>query len=432
MSSSLSYSRKFIILKKELATVKRGNIKGHCKIERKGPKVMLTVNVENGDIESIYNVALFSDKKETPIITLGKLFTDEMGKGKEEYTLTERDLGASEYRTKGILIMTDKDILMGGYIEREDGSIERYIDDLALEPETVKEESPVEVEEAQIPEEEPYVEELQPVEAIPPEEVVFEEEYRLAEEVAFVEDTGPVEEAGPVEEIPPAEDLSPIEEEPPIEISSAEEVYEEEILVEEDKLEDEITIDETGPEEEIVDEQVVAEEFMYDFDDDSMEPDYKTLDYIKRLNQKNQTINYVLSILRFFPYAEPFKYNLKGYNWWLVDLDSANEYKAFLPYFAHVVGGNNKKYYDSPITTCAQLMNKYQHYLFGLYNEGEEVKYFLYGIPGTFTIDEHPYRGANGFNTWYEGVKAPGYWIIYIDPMTGKAVELPNPMIPIR
>ena len=51
----------------------------------------------------------------------------------------------------------------------------------------------------------------------------------------------------------------------------------------------------------------------------------------------------------------------------VVDLDSENEYKAFLPYFAHVVGGNNKEYYDSSITTCTQLMNKYQHYLFGLY-----------------------------------------------------------------
>ena len=371
MSSSLSYSRKFIILKKEYATVKAGNIKGHCKIERRGPKVFLTVNVENGSLETIYNVALISNDKQAPIISLGKLFTDEMGKGKEEYILTERELGGSGLDTKGILIMEDKDILLAGYIDKEDGSIEGYISNLALGTEMEKTE-----------------------EVIPAGEV-------------------PIEEIPHIEEAPPAEEFTPVGEDYSMEETTP-------------------TIDYIPPEEPTPETPpYIREEKTDDFDDDSMEPDYRTLDYIKRLNQKNQTINYVLSILRFFPYAEPFKHNLKGYNWWLIDLDSDNEYKAFLPYFAHVVGGNNKEYYDSSITTCTQLMNKYQHYLFGLYNEGEEVKYFLYGIPGTFTLDEHPFRGVNGFNTWYEGQNVPGYWVIYIDPMTGKAVDLPNPMIPI-
>jgi len=397
MSSSLSYSRRFIILKKEYATVKKGNIKGHCKLERRGPKVFLTVNVENGDIETIYNVALLSNDKHAPIINLGKLFTDNMGKGKEEYTLTERELGGRELKVNGILVMTDKDILLGGYIDKEDGSIERYINSLILEAETEETEETPAYEETHT--EEAYVEEVRPVES-----VISEEEYTPAEEVVFVEEpmsaeVGPIEANIPVEEYSPVEETSFVEREP-IEPTQDPSPY-------------------------------LTETMVNDFDDDYMEPDYRTLDYIKKLNQKNQTINYVLSILRFFPYAEPFKYNLKGYNWWLVDLDSENEYKAFLPYFAHVVGGNNKEYYDSSITTCTQLMNKYQHYLFGLYNEGEEVKYFLYGIPGTFTLDEHPYRGQNGFNTWYEGQNVPGYWIIYIDPMTGKAVDLPNPMIPI-
>lgn len=432
MPSSLSYSRKFIILKRELSTVRRNNIKGHCKIERKGPKVLLTVNVENGDVESIYNVALFSGSKENPITVLGKLFTDEVGKGKGEYALNEKELGGNNSKANGIIIMSDEDILLGGYIDKEDGSIEKYINSLALESkieetEEIKEVKPVnefDEEEAKLAEEiqeEPAeiaeIKEVKPMETVSMEESNHE---NIPAEPAYVEDSNVIENIAQEDEHTPH--LEPVEAEG---IEFKEESSFEETLPE--------AVEESAPYEEYysIEAQEATSKAKEISHDDFTEPDYKTLDYLKRLNQKNQTVNYVLSILRFFPYAEPFKYNLKGYNWWLVDLDSVNEYKAFLPYFAHVVGGNIKEYYDSGVTTCTQLMNKYKHYLFGLYNEGEEVKYFLYGIPGTFTVDEHPYRGANGFNTWFEGVKAPGYWIIYINPMTGKAVDLPNPMIPI-
>ena len=76
-------------------------------------------------------------------------------------------------------------------------------------------------------------------------------------------------------------------------------------------------------------------------------------------------------------------------------------------------------------------MNKYQHYLFGLYNENQQVKYFVYGVPGSFTKSEHPNKGVGGFNTWYQGINVEGYWIIYIDPMTGKPVNPFNLMNPI-
>lgn len=114
----------------------------------------------------------------------------------------------------------------------------------------------------------------------------------------------------------------------------------------------------------------------------------------------------------------------------MVDLNGENEYRAFLPYFSYITGGNNKEPYTNSIT-CNQLMEKYGHYLFGLYNEGEEVKYFVYGIPGGFTLDEHPYSGKNGFNIWHQGVNIEGYWIIYIDPMTGKPIDPNIPMVPM-
>jgi len=382
MSSSLGYTRKFIILKKEYATIARGNPKGHCKIEIKGLRGTISVNIENAETDNTYNVALISKEKLNPIWNLGKLFTDEMGKGKSEYVFLLRELESKSFsldKISGILIMTDKDIVLGGYIEKEDGSIERYIESMSslvnmpetLSPETLSNE---EIDEPEIVVEE-YVQSV--------EEFVHEE---IVNKDTINEDT------------------------------INEDIINEDIINEEDHEE--------------IYEKIIDEIEQEDFYDEFMEPDYKTLEHIKKLNQKEQTTNYVLSILRFFPYIEPFVYSLKGYNWWLVQLDEENEYRAFLPYFSYIAGGNTKEPYKNT-TTCNQLMNKYQHYLFGLYNEGESVKYFLYGIPGKFTIDEHPYRGASGFNTWYQGQNIEGYWIIYIDPMIGKPIYPANPMVPI-
>lgn len=374
MPSSLAYTRKFIILKKEFSTLRGINPRGHCKLELKGIRGMVTVNIENAEADNIYNVVFVSRDKVNSRWNLGKIFTDDTGKGKSECVFILRELEAKNFsmdKISAILIMKGEDILLGGYLEREDGTIERYIESISVKPNNeisqniipeVQEEI---VEEPIQPSIEPFIEPLTEQPIVSP---VYE----------------PIEE--PVDEF--------IEE--PIQEPAIDELQDEDILVE---------------------------------DYDSNEPDYKTLEYLKKLNQKNQTTNYVLSILRFFPYIDPFEYNLKGYNWWIVDLDVENEYRAFLPYFSYITGGNNKEPFINS-TTCNQLMNKYGHYLFGLYNEEETVKYFVYGIPGQFTIDEHPYRGANGFNTWYQGQNEYGYWIIYIDPMTGKPVYPQIPMVP--
>ncbi len=140
---------------------------------------------------------------------------------------------------------------------------------------------------------------------------------------------------------------------------------------------------------------------------------------------------YVLNILRFFPYIEPFEYNLKGFNWWIVEMDKENEYKSFLPYFSYIIGGNKKGIYNDHVT-CNDLIEKYKHYLFGLYNENEEIKYYVYGVPGKFLQSEHPSGGIGGFNTWYKGKDESGYWIVYIDPMTGKPVHSQVQMIPVE
>lgn len=440
------YTRKFVILKKEFSNL-GGNPKGHCKVEIKGLRGIVTVNIENAEKDKAYNVAFVLNNSGNNIWNLGKIFTDEFGKGKGEYVFLQRELEKENLfldKISGILIVRDGKVLLGGYLDKEDGTIQRYIDRMPLNPiieskEEVIEEVPivqeslekiVESKETQEIEAEEIVEEVE-IQEVEVEEVVeiqevdVEETYEAEE---YIEEPKE-QEYNPIYDIP-AKDQ---EYNPEYDIPAKEQEYNPEYDIPAKEVLEEITeeVEEPVELEENIEEFI--EEVMVELeqDEEDFEPDYKTLDHMKKINQKNQTTNYVLSILRFFPYIEPFKYNLKGYNWWLVELDKENEYRAFLPYFSYIVGGNNKESYKENIVTCSELMDKYQHYLFGLYNEGENVKYFVYGIPGRFVGEEHPYIGERGFNTWYEGVNTEGYWIIHIDPMTGKPVDSPIPMMPI-
>ncbi|MSU00574.1 hypothetical protein [Tissierella pigra] len=480
---SLAYTRKFIILKKEFSNL-GGNPKGHCKLEIKGLRGIVTVNIENAEKDTAYNVVfILNSNNNNNIWNLGKIFTDESGKGKGEYVFLQRDLEKENLlleKVSGILIVRDGKVLLGGYLDKEDGTIQRYIDKMPFNPIIESKEEPVEavkVEKEQIDEVEEVkdIQEVEEVEEIKEIEVmevhdtgeemdneVVEQEYDSIYDVPSKEPEydsmydvpAKEQEYDPMYDIPAKEqEYDPIydvpakeqEYDPIYDVPAKEQEYnpEYDIPAKEPKEETLATAVESEEIEEIeIEKKEIQEKEIEENQDESVleleedpeddfEPDYKTLDYIKKLNQKNQTTNYVLSILRFFPYIEPFKYNLKDYNWWIVELDKDNEYRAFLPYFSYIVGGNNKEAYKESIATCNELMDKYGHYLFGLYNEGENVKYFVYGIPGKFVKEEHPYAGERGFNTWYEGESGEGYWIIHIDPMTGKPVESPIPMIPI-
>ncbi len=446
---SLAYTRKFIILKKEFSTMAGRNPKGHCKLEIKGIRGIITVNIENAEVDSFYNVAFISKDSTQLFWELGKIFTDDMGRGKGEYTFLQRELEGKSFPTdkiSGILIMRDGEILLGGYLDKEDGTIERYIESIPMKTQikSIPESTPDEIQNIEEVVEE--LAEIQNVQEIEEQSIEKIQEERIEEVKELIEIEEPIIQEIEVQGVE-TEELDPYQESQDVEligepvnietiddsiynVPAQEPMYEApvynpayDIPATEPMIElKDIGREETNP-------KVVFD--LEELDEESMEPDYKTLDYIRKLNQKNQTTNYVLSILRFFPYIDPFKYNLKGYNWWLVELDKDNEYRAFLPYFSYIIGGNNKEPYNNNIVTCNQLMNKYGHYIFGLYNEGETVKYFLYGIPGDFTLDEHPYRGTNGFNTWYQGQHVKGYWIIYIDPMSGKPISPVIPMVPV-
>lgn len=386
----MTYKRKFIILKKGYQNT-QGNAKGHCKLEMRGVKGIVTLNIENVERENYYKVALLANDKEASTWNLGKVFTDDVGKGKGEYSFTKRELESNNFplsKLSAIIILEEDKIVLGGYIDKDDGSINRYINTLSnLEPDVQQDR-------------------LYPQDDI---EDDFKPYFQGEDEELKIEKTDDIEETDDTEERE-------------IHIDENKEEMQTEQYSQEDLIE---TTEEIENLEERYDDDIPESS-----EDKMQEEDSEKLEHIREVNRKNQTTMYVLSILRFFPYIEPFEYSLQGFNWWIVEMEKENEYKPFLPYFAHISGGNKKDIYSDDIT-CKELMVKYKHYLFGLYNEGEKVKYYVYGIPGKFTQEEHPNAGRDGFNTWYKGKDEIGYWLVFIDPMRGKPVYPEIPMIPI-
>lgn len=419
MSRNLGYTRKFIILRKEYSTMGNLNPKGHGKLEAKGLKAMISLNLENAEANNYYDVVLIGPKNN---YNLGKIYVEESNKGYGEFLLGIKNLeeqGFSLERVNGVLIMRDEEVLLGGYFNKADNSIERYIESLEEVEELVEEE--VEVAESRIVEEKEEVEVEVEVEVEEEEEVfeekldeILEEEIEVTKEEAIIQDS--IEGGDGIlvwEELfePLVEDPGELIVEPTIEqvfISALEDLFN---AAGSDTINKDV-------EEHI---EPVIEEM-----------DYDQFQNNNKIIQRNQTTGYILKILRYFPYIEPFKVNLKGYNWWKINTDDPNEEKGFLPYFSYVTGGNHKYPIIENAITANELMRKHKHYLFGLYNFKDEVKFYVYGIPGKFISEDHPQKGLTGFNTWYEDKNNEGYWLLYIDPLTGRVIYPINPMIPVN
>jgi hypothetical protein len=429
MTRVLGYTKKFIILKKDLSNMKDIKAKGHGKLEIKGLKGNLSISLENAEPDQYYNVLLIEGEK---TYNLGKVYTEKNGKSKEELEFNISDLesrGLSLDKINGILIARDEKILLGEYIGRDNGSLERYIklQSMPVEEEPQAQEESQEMEVEPGPELEPdpepeYIIEAEPVfqyeteefqvtpeiEAIEPDEVLESESLSQEE----LQDYQPDPEPEPEPQLDPEPDPEP---------ESETTIEGQEIPAEDDFIAEYEPIGNLDPgfEPQAIEVEGQAE---------VKKKEYNNY-YNMKVNQKNQTTKYILSILRYFPYVDPFRVNLSGYNWWRVDYQE--DEKGFLPYFKYVMNAESTNQITSKDVTITKLMEVYDHYIFGLYSIGDEVKYYVYGIPGGFHIDQHPYGGKTGFNTWFEGSDIPGYWLLYIDPLTGQIMKPINPMLPI-
>lgn len=404
MSGEFTYMRKYIVLDNSYTNIKSINPKGHGKIEVKGLKARLSLNVENAEPEKDYIVYFLKEKNgKVEEEDIGRIIVDKRGRSRSNIDLNLNKLEVKGFFIKeidAILIRKGIDILIAGYIDGNNGSIEKRIKTIQpiestepeLEPELESElepdlESELEREPKSKPQPEPELES----ELEPEPEPELEPQTEQAEKLEEVKDT-----------------LEPIE------------------AIESIKVEKLTEVEETKKDEEIIEPAETIE-----FDKVKDPQNYQSLEYIRQLNHKNQMTDYILNILKFFPFVQPLNHHLHGYNWWLIEDDGSNAYKGFLPYYNYLTASDYKYSYLNNSTDCLSLIKKYEHYLFGLYKEEEEVKYYLYGVPGEFTLEEYPFKGATGFNTWYESENGIGYWIIYIDPMSGKVLRLLNPMIPV-
>ncbi|MCF6459465.1 hypothetical protein [Clostridium sp. Cult3] len=407
MSGNFTYIRKYIILKNDYTNIVGLDPKGHVKIEVRGTRGVLSINTENCQKEEDYRVYLLKDQGgEVGEYDLGRIITDERGRSRTDFSLNLRDLelkGFSIDEIDAILIRKGIYILLGGYIDKDRGTIDRYVKTLILEEESLDSNRNDSIENSSIEEIETVA-----LEVKASEELTIEE---LTEEIPVIEEELESIIIDEAEEV-----LEEIEETEEIEIEEIEEDLEEPIEPFEVEEEKSIDIDESKYEQE-------------DSAHHKME-NYQSLEYIRRLNHKNQMTNYILSILRFFPYVQPLKLNLHGYSWWRIDDDGTDSYKGFLPYFNYLMSTDYKYPFLNNSTTCFDLIRKYGHYLFGMYKEDRETKYYIYGVPGKFATSEYPFKGITGFNTWYESANGLGYWILYIDPMTGKIIYPLNPMVP--
>lgn len=152
-------------------------------------------------------------------------------------------------------------------------------------------------------------------------------------------------------------------------------------------------------------------------------------------NYSMQVANYTMDILKFFERVEPFRENLRDCTWWKIEHSNEDFQRGFLPFYNYLVN----VYYPYPLTsrttTCQSMIEKYGHYIFGTVTKQEEIQYYVYGVPGKFAITEHPYNGSTGFNTWLRDKNSSedlGYWLVYVDALSGKIINPANPTIPTR
>lgn len=120
---------------------------------------------------------------------------------------------------------------------------------------------------------------------------------------------------------------------------------------------------------------------------------------------------------RCFEICDPFSSRRRDYKWWKVNSP------------VHL---NNVLYQcniKTPVLFNPKILMshfKYRHLIFGIYTDTVRNKeYVVFGVPGVYSIDDRPFKDICRW-AQVEGNKprygAFGYWLVYIDPKTGKIV----------
>lgn len=200
------------------------------------------------------------------------------------------------------------------------------------------------------------------------------------------------------------------------------------------RIEKIVTVEERHDEEENIEE--IQESKKQEIDDDvaksSQEFSQEDENSVKSesIRHKNKFNESLYNALKDYKRTEPLSVKIKNFSWWYIPYDEMGIKNGFLPYYNQIVSS----YYPYPmsnrVTTCNSLMKKYGHYIFGIYEDNDDIIKFIYGVPGEFTKEEQPYMGITGFKNWSYSNKdnntEHGYWLAFVNPRTGESTDPPQ------
>lgn len=163
-------------------------------------------------------------------------------------------------------------------------------------------------------------------------------------------------------------------------------------------------------------------------EDDILDSAQRDFEEISSINQEEERLKTELDMQslkdeldKSFEICSPFKVKSKRFKWWKINSPG---------YLNNILFRNNVKTYllFNPKVMLAHY--KYRYIIFGVRSDrnlGRER--LICGVPGIYSIDENPF-GNIGSWAQVEGYKpkygAFGYWIILIDPRTGKLIKITN------
>lgn len=129
---------------------------------------------------------------------------------------------------------------------------------------------------------------------------------------------------------------------------------------------------------------------------------------------------------------EPFNEKIPNHKWWNID-----ESNIEVQYYCILYNGYLMPMIY-PFMNYKNILKDKNNWVFGIvtedYNGVDRYKYFVYGIPGRFYMQEQPFKGSTGYLYWQsrdvEKNDPMGYWLLYVDVHTGKIVIPRRPVKP--
>ena len=367
---------------------KQDKSKGYVRLDIRGIRGTIIVSVENlGDNKSTSEVYLYKDKKNK--IKIGTV-NNRKGMIKKTISIGNNNINFEEYNVCGV-VKDNKIVLYANLFNAINSNDIRKLE------ETVQMES-------------------------------------VDEDVnSIINETNPQEEVEKQEQVDKAtEEIESVVKET---VKTEVEVEQEEVI--EPELESE-EYEENESEIEKVDEAINIDEINISDNVEKVEIEYQDIKVeeddvesaSRKVLYKNKFEENLFTVLKDYKKLDPLSVNIKSISWWKIPYDDRGVKNGFLPFYNQIISS----YYPYPmsnrVTTCHGLMRKYGYYIFGIYKENNDVKKFVYGVPGEFKRDEQPYKGVTGFKNWsYKNKEINGdygFWLAFVDSNTGDVTDPPQ------